>query len=70
MDELIVNGQKKSYDAGRLPGTIAALLNELNLEAATVVAEVDGEIVARERFDHTPLRSGQAIELVRFVPGG
>ena len=35
-----------------------------------VVAEVDGQIVERGKFDETELSEGQAIELIRFVPGG
>jgi len=42
----------------------------LNINQATVVAEVDGKIVERQNFQHTKLSSGQSIELIRFVGGG
>ena len=63
-------GQKLEFSAGQFPATVAELLKHLNIEAATVVAEVDGKIIEREKFADTALSRGQAIELVRFVPGG
>ena len=70
MEKLKINGVEKEFSAEQFPANIAELLKHLNIEAATVVAEVDGKIIAREKFDVTVLRKGQAIELVRFVPGG
>lgn len=70
MGVLRVNGQDKEFAAEKFPLTVAALLGELGVDAATVVAEVDGQIVEREKFTATELRDGQRIELVRFVPGG
>lgn len=46
------------------------MLDELGVAADTVVAEVDGEIVAAERFDTTRLADGQRIELIKFMGGG
>lgn len=70
MDVLKVNGIEKEFGAGELPGTLADLLAYLDVNAATVVAEVDGEIVRREDFGQTRLSAGQAIELVRLMGGG
>lgn len=69
-EKLKINGVEKEFSAQQFPGTIAELLKHLNIEAATVVAEIDGKIIARDKFAETTLRKGQAIELVRFVPGG
>jgi sulfur carrier protein len=69
MESLKINGVEREF-AGGIPATVAGLLEQLGIEAATVVAEIDGEIVEREKFTQTQLRNGQAIELVRFVPGG
>ncbi len=69
MQILKVNGVDKQFASG-VPGTLAVLLEQLKVDAATVVAEVDGAIVKREMFENTPLSHGQSIELVRFVPGG
>ena len=70
MDTLKINGVEKQFAAGQLPATIAELLEQLSVEAATVVAEVDGQIVEREKFAETKLHNGQTIELVRFMGGG
>ncbi len=66
MGTLKVNGSEKEFSAC----TVAELLEQLGIEAATVVAEVDGEIIGRSKFGETELSEGQAIELIRFVPGG
>ena len=69
MDILIINGQSREFADG-LPETVAELLKALDIDEATVVAEVEGEIVEKKRFGEVKLASGQSIELVRFVPGG
>ena len=70
MDVLKVNGIEKRFVAGEWPGTVAELLDRMGVNAATVVAEVDGEIVRREDFSGTELRGGQTVELVRLMGGG
>ena len=70
MEKLKVNGVEREFAAGQFPATVRELLKQLNIEAATVVAEVDGKIVERAMFAETKLCKGQTIELVRFVPGG
>ncbi len=70
MEVLRINGVEKQFPAGEFPATVARLLEKLGVEAATVVAEIDGRIVERAKFTETLLRKGQSIELVRFVPGG
>ena len=69
METLRINGKEKQFPDG-LPATLAQLLEQLQIDDATVVAELDGKIIERAQFAHTSLSSGQAIELVRFVPGG
>ena len=69
MQILKINGKTRQFPQG-LPRTLSELLGQLGIEAATVVAELDGRIVARESFAETALSEGQKIELVRFVPGG
>ena len=69
MEVLKVNGKERQFE-GSLPETLNELLIELKVDAATVVAEVDGEIIEREKFGSYSLKQGQNIELVRFVPGG
>lgn len=61
-----VNGRHMDVQAADLD----ALLAELGLEAANVVAELNGSIVPRGSFDRTELTHGDSVELVRFVGGG
>jgi len=69
MEVLKINGVEKQFPAG-IPATIAELLEQLGVEAATVVTDVDGEIIECEKFATTRLHNGQSVELLRFVPGG
>ena len=70
MEVLKINGVQRQFPDGLLPKTIAELLEQLSVEAATVVAEIDGRIIEREKFPETTLCDGQTIELVRFMGGG
>lgn len=70
MERLRINGVEKEFADGRLPATLAQILEQLGIEAATVVAEIEGRIVERDKFAETEVQKGQSIELVRFVPGG
>lgn len=70
MEVLKINGVEKQFPAGQLPSTVTELLKSLDIEGATAAAEIDGEIIDREKFAGTKLRNGQSIELVRFVGGG
>ena len=67
--ELKINGQPKAFDQG-LPATLGKLLDEMKIDAATVVAEINGTIIERKDFTQTTLTEGQSIELIRFVGGG
>ena len=70
METLKINGAVRQFPSDKFPATLTELLEQLNVDAATVVAEVDGQIVEREKFAQTRLSQGRTIELVRFVPGG
>ena len=69
MAVLKINGVERQFPAG-MPQTITELLEQLNINEATVVADIDGKIIERQNFTRTQLSSGQSIELVRFVGGG
>jgi sulfur carrier protein len=70
MEVLTINGVQKQFTKGELPGTVAKLLEHLDINEATVVAEIDGRIIQKQNFTDTSLSDGQSIELVRFVGGG
>jgi sulfur carrier protein len=67
--KLKINGQWREF-AESFPATLAELLRRLNIDQATIVAEIDGKIIPRTEFDAAPLHEGANIELVRFVGGG
>ncbi len=69
MQVLKINGIEKQFPDG-LPKTLIELLKQLDIHQATVVAEINGKIIAREDFSQTQVSPGQRIELVRFVGGG
>ncbi|MHC4960756.1 MAG: sulfur carrier protein ThiS [Planctomycetota bacterium] len=66
---LKINGTEKTFDGG-LPATLSELLAKLEIDAATVVAEIDGKILERQNFAQTRLKDQMGIELIRFVGGG
>ena len=67
---LKINGRDREFAEGQLPEMLSELLEKMDINAATVVAEINGEIVAQENFTTTRVTPGQSIELVRFVGGG
>lgn len=69
MEVLKINGIEKQFPDG-IPKTLIELLKQLDIHQATVVAEINGKIIAREDFSQTQVSLGQRIELVRFVGGG
>ncbi len=70
MKSLQINGQRRQFTPQEMPATLAALLEKLGIGAATVVAEVDGQIVPPEAFARTQVHDGQTIELIKFMGGG
>ncbi|MGD0077745.1 MAG: sulfur carrier protein ThiS [Sedimentisphaerales bacterium] len=70
MSVLKINGKDKSFEEDSMPATLTDLLRLMKVDSATVVAELDGQIIERANFATTPLKDGQTIELVRFAPGG
>jgi len=69
MEMLKINGNEKQFPSG-IPRTLVELLEQLSINQATVVAEIDGKIIERQNFAQTLLSNGQNIELIRFVGGG
>ena len=67
---LKINGREKHFGNELMPETLMELLDHMEIHHATVVAEIDGEVIERNEFTQTPLTAGQTIELVRFVGGG
>lgn len=66
MREIVLNGEARST-AGR---TVSDLLSECALAGKRVAVELNREIVPRDRYSLTELRSGDQVEIVHFVGGG
>ena len=69
MDVLRINGKEKSFPEG-IPPTLAELLDQLGISQATVMAQLDGTIVTRDKHAETTLSPGQSLELIRIMGGG
>ena len=69
MEVLKINGQEKKFPDG-IPPTLAELLDKLDISQATVVAQINGQIVERKAFARTKLLPQQSIELLRLMGGG
>ena len=67
---LQINGQNKYFAKEQAPATLLELINQMNINQATVVAEIDGQIIKRGSFATTTVSPGQDINLIRFVSGG
>lgn len=70
MTKFTINGKEKAFDKDNLPKTLADLLDHLGIHHATVVAEINGQIIKRNNFAETKISPSQSIELVKFVGGG
>ena len=70
MKTLKINGKEKQFSEDNLPKDLIELLDRMDINQATVVAEIDGVIIERKNFAETKIGPDQSIELVRFVGGG
>ena len=69
METLKINGVQKQFPTG-IPQTLTELLKNLDINEATVAAEIDGKIIEKQNFAQTQLSNGQVVELIRFAGGG
>lgn len=64
-----INGKDREFKE-KVPETVSQLLELLEIDQATVVAEIEGAIIAKKDFSEVRITPGQKIELIRFVGGG
>ena len=64
--KLTINGEPRDLAAA----TLLALLEELGLNPAATVVELNHEIVDRGAYAETNILAGDVLELVRLVGGG
>ncbi|MDX1660813.1 MAG: sulfur carrier protein ThiS [Gemmatimonadota bacterium] len=65
--DIVVNGEVRAAERG---ATVEAFLLDHDLNPDLVVVERNGEILPRERYGDTRLRSEDRLEIVHFVGGG
>lgn len=63
---LTINGETQVLPAE----TLTALVEQLGMKPDRVAIELNREIVARDKWPHTPLHDGDRLEIVHFVGGG
>lgn len=64
---VVANGKPRTAASG---STVADFLRALDLPAAQVIVEYNGEPLERARYDRTQLRAGDRIEIAQMVGGG
>ena len=67
MATIQLNGQAYQLDGA---ATVAALAAAQGGEGAHVAVAVNGKVVPRREWEHTPLRDGDDVLVVRPVAGG
>ena len=45
-------------------------IKELNITINSIVAEVNGQVITKEKFSNTVIKDNDVIELIKFVGGG
>lgn len=60
------NGERREVSSS----TIDQLLEEFSLGEERIAVELNRAIISRSKFESTPLKDGDVIEIVQFVGGG
>jgi len=68
--KLHINGEERVFEKVDAPFTLMSLIEHLGMKADRVAAELNRDIVPRERWAETQLAEGDRLELVHFVGGG
>ena len=64
---ITLNGQKKEIFPSQNLGEV---VGRFSPGSAVLIAEVNGTIIKKNRWDEIPVNDGDTIELVSFVGGG
>jgi sulfur carrier protein len=67
MMKIICNGEERLVDAQT---SLGDFLQDLGINAETVVVEYNGRIISKEEYGRSFLEEGAVLELIRFVGGG
>ena len=64
---VILNGKTHVH---RGEGNVASVVRELGVGADRVAVMVNDAIIARDKWDQSPVREGDRIEVLTFMGGG
>lgn len=67
MIEVTLNGEKRKIRKGLC---VTELLEDLGLRDSILLAEINGEMVHKDRFPEEPVEEGDILELIRITGGG
>ncbi len=67
---LMVNGETRVLDPAPAPATLAAVVAQLANNPQLVVAEHNGVIASRSRWDSILVKDDDTLEIVTIVGGG
>jgi len=65
--KLQINGESRDFEG---PLTLTALIEMLGMKTDRVAVELNREIVPRDQWPNTSLKSDDRLEIVHFVGGG
>ncbi len=64
---ITLNGEQREFPDGL---TVRGLLEHLNIRHQRVAVELNEAIVKKEHYEETPVKDGDALEVVSFMGGG
>ncbi len=67
MIKIMLNGKEKEFTT--IPN-LKILISQYCTDSQPVIAELNGQIVKKQTWEHTPVSPGDTIELVSMVGGG
>ena len=50
--------------------TLENIINQLNISSQNIIAEVNRNVITKEKFNKTVIENNSVIELIKFVGGG
>ena len=65
--QIKVNGRLYNFDDNI---TLENIINYLNISFPNIIADVNGEVITKEKFNKTVIENNSVIELIKFVGGG
>ena len=65
--ELTINGEPREFREGL---SVSGVIEQLTMTAGRIAVELNHEILAREEWPRTILKTGDRLEIVHFIGGG